>query len=91
MEEKLGPQGILVEKTEDVERKLASGIIIPQTQKVSRKTGKVVAVGKGTMEEPMEVRVGDVIHYREHASRNVEIENKMYGILDAKDCLYIEP
>ena len=49
---------VLVEPAE-AETKTASGIIIPDTAKEKPQKGTVVAVGKGTKDEPMTVKVGD--------------------------------
>ena len=91
MEVKLGPHGILVEKYIPVERKIESGIIIPQTKKLTKPQSKVVAVGPGTREKPMEVRVGDVISFEAANARVVEVEKKEYMLTDSNNCLYIHP
>ena len=91
MEAKLGPHGILVEKYVPEERKLESGIIIPQTKKLTKPKSKVVAVGTGTRENPMEVRVGDVISFEAANARVVEVEKKEYMLISSNDCLFIHP
>ena len=89
MEAKLGPHGILVEKYIPVERKLPTGIIIPQTKKQTKPISKVVAVGSGTKKDPMEVRVGDEISFQAANARDVEVEGKEYMLINSIDCLYI--
>ena len=49
---------ILVEAAA-AEEKTASGIIIPDTAKEKPQEGTIVAVGKGTSEKPVTVKVGD--------------------------------
>ena len=44
------------------EEKTAGGLIIPDTAKEKPLAGKVVAVGPGTSEVKMEVKVGDQVH-----------------------------
>lgn len=95
MKAKLGPHGILVEKYVPVERKLESGIIIPQTKKLTKPRSKVVAVGPGTEKKPMEARVGDEISFEAANARVVEVEGKEYMLIDASpsanNLLYIHP
>ena len=44
------------------EEKTAFGIIIPDTAKEKPLTGKIVAAGNGKQDEPMTVKVGDVVY-----------------------------
>ncbi|MGK0430429.1 MAG: chaperonin GroES, partial [Psychroserpens sp.] len=48
---------VLIEPVK-AETKTASGIIIPDNAKEKPQKGKVVAVGKGTKDEPMTVKSG---------------------------------
>ena len=43
------------------ETQTASGLYIPDTAKEKPQQGTVVAVGPGKKDEPMEVKVGDVV------------------------------
>jgi chaperonin GroES len=45
------------------ETKTSSGIIIPDSAKEKPQKGTVVAVGSGTKENPMTVKVGDNVLY----------------------------
>lgn len=45
----------------------ASGIIIPDTAKEKPQRGTVVAVGPGTKDEPVTVKVGDTVLYGKYA------------------------
>lgn len=49
------------------EEKTAGGLIIPDTAKEKPLAGKVVAVGPGTSEVKMEVKVGDEVLYGKYA------------------------
>ena len=53
---------VLVEPLK-AETKTASGIIIPDTAKEKPQKGNVVAVGPGTKENPITVKVGDSVLY----------------------------
>ena len=51
---------VIIQQAE-AETKTASGIIIPDTAKEKPQKGTVIAVGKGTKENPITVSVGDTI------------------------------
>lgn len=67
------------------EQKTASGIIIPDTAKEKPLQGKVVAAGKGKKEEPMTVKVGDVVLYGQYSGQEIKIEGKDYLIMRESD------
>lgn len=67
------------------ETKTASGIIIPDTAKEKPQKGKVVAVGNGKPEEPMTVKVGDIVLYGKYAGTELNIEGKDYLIMRESD------
>ena len=56
------------------EEKTAAGLIIPDTAKEKPLAGKVVAVGPGTSEVKMEVKVGDQVLYGKYAGTEVTVE-----------------
>ena len=51
---------------EEKEKTMTSGIIIPKTASSMQKykKGVVVAVGQGTEDRPMELRVGETVFYK---------------------------
>ena len=51
---------VLIEPMQ-AETKTASGIIIPDNAKEKPQKGTVAAVGKGTKDEPITVKVGDTV------------------------------
>jgi chaperonin GroES len=67
------------------EQKTASGIIIPDTAKEKPQRGKVLAVGKGTKDDAMELKVGDEVLYGKYAGTEVTIEGKDYLIMRQSD------
>jgi chaperonin GroES len=71
------------------EQKTASGIIIPDTAKEKPQRGKVVAVGKGTKDEPMELKVGDEVLYGKYAGTEISIDGKDYLMMRQSDVLAI--
>lgn len=71
------------------ETKTASGLFIPDTAKEKPQQGTVVAVGPGKKDEPMEVKVGDVVLYGKYAGTEVNVEDKTYLITKQSDILAI--
>ncbi|MBR5661045.1 MAG: co-chaperone GroES [Bacteroidales bacterium] len=79
---------VLIEPKE-AETKTASGIFIPDTAKEKPQQGKVIAVGPGKKDEPMEVKVGDEVLYGKYAGTEVTVEEKKYLIVKQSDILAI--
>ena len=79
---------VLIEPKE-AETKTASGIYIPDTAKEKPQQGKVIAVGPGKKDEPMEVKVGDEVLYGKYAGTEVTVEDKKYLIVKQSDILAI--
>ena len=79
---------VLIEPQE-AQTKTASGIFIPDTAKEKPQQGKVVAAGPGKKDEPMEVKVGDVVLYGKYVGTEVTVEDKKYLIVKQSDILAI--
>lgn len=71
------------------EEKTQGGIIIPDSAKEKPQSGKVVAVGTGSKEEPMEVKVGDVVLYGKYSGTEISYDNNDYLIMSQTDILAI--
>ena len=71
------------------EEKTAAGLIIPDTAKEKPLAGKVVAVGPGTSEVKMEVKVGDQVLYGKYAGTEVTVEGETYLIMRKNDIFAI--
>jgi chaperonin GroES len=71
------------------ETKTASGIIIPDTAKEKPQRGKVVAVGKGTKDDAMELKVGDEVLYGKYAGTEISVEGKDYLMMRQSDVLAV--
>ncbi|MBD3583317.1 co-chaperone GroES [Flavobacterium selenitireducens] len=63
------------------ETQTASGIFIPDTAKEKPQKGTVVAVGKGTKDHEMTVKVGDTVLYGRSAGTELKFEGKDYLIM----------
>ena len=62
---------VLVQASE-AETKTSSGIIIPDTAKEKPQRGKIVAVGPGTKENPVTVKVGDIVLYGKYSGTELQ-------------------
>ncbi|MBE6290931.1 MAG: co-chaperone GroES [Bacteroidaceae bacterium] len=71
------------------EEKTIGGIIIPDTAKEKPLKGEVVAVGNGTKDEEMVVKVGDTVLYGKYAGTELELEGNKYLIMRQSDILAI--
>jgi chaperonin GroES len=71
------------------EEKTASGIIIPDSAKEKPLKGSVIAVGKGTKDEEMVVKVGDQVLYGKYAGTEIELDNEKYIIMRQSDILAV--
>jgi chaperonin GroES len=68
-------------KALEAETKTASGIIIPDSAKEKPQQGIVVAVGKGTKDEPITVKVGDKVLYGKYAGTELKFDGIDYLIM----------
>ena len=71
------------------ETKTASGIIIPDTAQEKPQKGSIVAVGKGTKENPITVKVGDNVLYGKYAGTELKYDGEDYLIMKESDILAI--
>ena len=79
---------VLVEPMK-AETKTASGIIIPDNAKEKPQKATVVAVGNGTKDHSMTVKVGDTVLYGKYSGTELKFEGKDYLIMSEKDILAI--
>jgi chaperonin GroES len=83
---------ILVERLEEAEQRSIGGIIIPDTAKEKPQQGRVVAVGKGRVNDkgevfPLDVTAGDTILFGKYAGSEIKIEGKEYLIIREDEVL----
>jgi chaperonin GroES len=84
---------IIVKRIEE-EEKSKGGIIIPDTAKEKPQEGKVVAVGKGKVNEdgkitPLDVKVNDRVLFGKYAGSEVNIDGHEHLIMREEDVLGI--
>jgi chaperonin GroES len=82
---------ILVERIEEQEQRVG-GIIIPDSAKEKPQQGRVVAVGKGRVNDkgevfPLDVAAGDVVLFGKYGGSEIKIEGKEYLILREEEVL----
>ena len=71
------------------EEKTAGGIIIPDTAKEKPQKGTVVSVGPGKKDEPMTVKVGDVVLYGKYSGTEITIDGGNYLIMRESDIVAV--
>lgn len=88
---RIGAHGILLKREEAPREKvLSSGIIIPGTKQETRVKGKVVQIGTGTGNKPMEVVEGDVVLYEPLVAVEIDIEGEKFDLIDSVNVIQIE-
>lgn len=88
MKIKLLADRVLV-KAAEAEEKSVGGIIIPDTAKEKPLKGEVVAVGTGTKDEEMVVKVGEKVLYGKYAGTELELDGVNYLIMRQSDILAV--
>ena len=81
---------ILVERLEHAEQRSVGGIIIPDTAKEKPQQGRVVAVGKGRVNDkgevfPLDVKAGDTILFGKYAGSEIKLDGKDYLIVNESE------
>jgi chaperonin GroES len=67
------------------EEKTAGGIIIPDTAKEKPQKGTIVAVGPGTKDIKLTVKVGDTVLYGKYSGTELNYEGTLYLIMKESD------
>lgn len=88
----LGDRVILEAK--DEEEQTVGGIVLASNAKEKSQTGKIIAVGNGTVLDngqsvPMNVKVGDTVVYDKCAGTEVSYEDKKYLVVHEKDLVAV--
>ena len=79
----------VVIEPQEAQTKTASGLFIPDTAKEKPQQGTIVAAGPGKKDEPMEVKVGDMVLYGKYAGTEVTVDDKKYLIVKQSDILAV--
>ena len=73
----------------EAEEKTSTGIIIPDTAKEKPQQGTVVAVGPGTKDNAVTLKVGDKVIYGKYAGTEFHLDGKDYMIMREADVIAI--
>ncbi len=79
----------VVIKRLEAEEKTASGIVLPGQAKEKPQMAEILAVGPGTEDEKMEVKVGDTVIFSQYAGTEIKYQGEEYTILAQRDVLAI--
>ena len=82
---------VIVKRIEE-EEKSKGGIIIPDTAKEKPQEGKIVAVGKGKLNEdgkitPLDVKVNDRVLFGKYAGTEINMDGEEHLIMREEDIL----
>ncbi|TMB48005.1 MAG: co-chaperone GroES [Deltaproteobacteria bacterium] len=83
---------VIVRRLEEAVEKTKGGIIIPDTAKEKPQQGKVIAVGKGKVNDdgkltPLDVKVGDKILFGKYSGSEIKIDGEEHLIMREEDIL----
>ena len=83
---------VLVKRLEEEVEKTRGGIIIPDTAKEKPQHGKVIAVGKGKVNDdgkvtPLDVKVGDTILFGKYSGSEIKLDGEEHLIMREDDIL----
>ena len=79
---------VIVKPAEKAE-KTAGGIIIPDTAQDKPQQGEVVAVGNGRKDEPMTVKVGDIVLFGKYGGTEIDLDGHKLLLLKESDIFAI--
>ncbi|MBO5776991.1 MAG: co-chaperone GroES [Clostridia bacterium] len=79
----------VVIKAIETEERTASGIVLPGSAQEKPQLAEVIAVGPGTDETKMVVKVGDKVVYSKYAGSEIKLDNKEVVIIRQTDILAI--
>ncbi|MRS12704.1 MAG: co-chaperone GroES [Actinobacteria bacterium] len=85
----------VVVKPAKAEEQTKSGIFLPDTAKEKPQKGEIVAAGEGRWDDegakrvPMDVKVGDIVIYKEWGKTSIKLDGEEYFILSQSDILAV--
>ena len=82
---------LIVERIEETEQKVGS-IIIPDTAKEKPQQGKVIAAGKGKVQDdgsvsPLDVKTGDSVLFGKYSGQEIKLDGEEYLIMREDEIL----
>ena len=84
----------VIVKRLDLDDKTKGGIIIPESAKEKPQRGKVIAVGKGKVQEdgsvrPLDVKAGDTVLFGKYSGTEVKFSDEEHLIVREDDILAV--
>ncbi len=76
-------------KAQKAEETTASGIVLASAAQEKPEVSEVIAVGPGTEEHPMTVKVGDKVIIGKYSGTQVKLDGTEYTIAEIKDVLAV--
>ena len=62
--------------------KSAGGIVVPESFRAESNKGKVIAVGQGTKDKPMQFKEGDIVYRVQGYGEPIEQNGERYYLID---------
>lgn len=79
---------VLIKKLE-AEEKTQGGIILASAAKEKPQVAEVVAVGPGTKDEPIEVKVGDKVVFARYGGTDIKYSGEEYTLMSQSEILAV--
>ena len=79
----------VVIKKMEAEEKTEAGLLLSGSAKEKPQQAEVLAVGPGTKDEPMELKVGDIVVFSRYGGSELKYKGVEYTIINQKDILAI--
>jgi chaperonin GroES len=77
----------VVIKKMEAEEKTEAGLLLSGSAKEKPQQAEVLAVGPGTEEEPMQLKVGDIVIFSRYGGHELKYKGVEYTIINQKDIL----
>jgi chaperonin GroES len=77
----------VVIKKMEAEEKTEAGLLLSGSAKEKPQRAEVLAVGPGTEEEPMQLKVGDIVIFSRYGGSELKYKGTEYTIINQKDIL----
>lgn len=77
----------VVIKKMEAEEKTEAGLLLSGSAKEKPQQAEVLAVGPGTKDEPMELKVGDIVVFSKYGGSELKYKGAEYTIINQKDIL----
>ncbi|MBQ3291094.1 MAG: co-chaperone GroES [Mogibacterium sp.] len=79
----------VVIKKMEAEEKTEGGLLLSGSAKEKPQQAEVLAVGPGTKDEPMELKVGDKVIFSKYGGSELKYKGVEYTIISQKDILAV--